>query len=548
MVTTNPSLALTASATASAPKAAPARPISAVVTDAVNSSAQPGPALTGTFGSVLDQLGQASAAASTEATAPATTPASVPSPPNPVTPLAMPGQPIPTPPPGQTTSPSATLASAAKSNAATKSTASKTTATDNSTNENEPVVPTSLVAASIPIPPLVPIAPAPAAGVPVTTSAQTGDPALPSLAATTNVTAADASQIGGANQLTTGPAEKPTTALVAAQAAVTPSAARSTGRTSDNDPADTALTQLSKLVTDNVDRPTDDQSGSPPLAAGLPVTMGNPLVTPPAMAQVAPNATPTPAAVAAQSPASQPGSFPPTPSARSARPTAEPIATTTPLPASPSAPVPDISASSNPSFATIVATASLGAAGTPTPVSSEPIPRLVQQTPVPSSPATQVAHAIIEPIQVLMSSATQAASTVSHITTIQITPVELGRVDIRIERSADGPAKIELVAERPETLSRLVHDQSQLQQALDQAGVPQAGRTIDFSLAPTPTPDLAASSSVAGGATTGGSNSGNEQQRQGGTYANRAFGTANETALVAATHIRSIRTGIDIMA
>ncbi|MGI4802206.1 MAG: flagellar hook-length control protein FliK [Janthinobacterium lividum] len=145
-----------------------------------------------------------------------------------------------------------------------------------------------------------------------------------------------------------------------------------------------------------------------------------------------------------------------------------------------------------------------------------------------------------------MSNPAQAAAA-SHVTTIQITPVELGRVDIRIERPTDGPATIQLVAERPETLSRLIHDQSQLQQALDQAGVPQAGRVLDFSLAPPPPPDPGATSSFAGGNTNGGSFSNNGQQR-GGSYANQNFGDATGSTLAATTQHRSIRSGIDITA
>lgn len=182
-----------------------------------------------------------------------------------------------------------------------------------------------------------------------------------------------------------------------------------------------------------------------------------------------------------------------------------------------------------------------------TPSPSTPVLKADAPEPRPGSPAAQVAQAIVEPVKVMMSSPAQAAAAASHVTTIQITPVELGRVDIRIERLDDGPAKIQLVAERPETLSRLVHDQSQLHQALDQAGVPQAGRLLDFSLAPSPTLEFGTSSSFAGGGTSGGSSSG-EQQRSSGTYAGRAFGPANDSPSATIPHLRSVRAGIDITA
>ncbi|MDP9097097.1 MAG: flagellar hook-length control protein FliK [Pseudomonadota bacterium] len=155
---------------------------------------------------------------------------------------------------------------------------------------------------------------------------------------------------------------------------------------------------------------------------------------------------------------------------------------------------------------------------------------------------------MVEPVRILMSKADQAAPTASHVTTIQITPVELGRVDIRIERSADGPAKIQLVAERPETLSRLVHDQTQLQQALDQAGVPQSGRTLEFSLAPPVIADTSASTALLGGNTSGGSSFGSEPQRQGGAYDSQNLATSTEAGLTAPTNLRSMRNGIDITA
>ena len=101
----------------------------------------------------------------------------------------------------------------------------------------------------------------------------------------------------------------------------------------------------------------------------------------------------------------------------------------------------------------------------------------------PPPPAVQVAKAIAEPVRILLAAPAQQ-SNAPHVTTIQLDPAELGRVEIRIERTGDGPAKVELAAQRPETLLRLVHDQPQLQQALDQAGIPQHGRTITFSLAP----------------------------------------------------------------
>lgn len=67
---------------------------------------------------------------------------------------------------------------------------------------------------------------------------------------------------------------------------------------------------------------------------------------------------------------------------------------------------------------------------------------------------------------------------------IRLDPAELGRVQVRIERSTEGPARVEFVVERADTLLLLLRDQPQLQRALDLAGVPSADRTLQFHLAP----------------------------------------------------------------
>jgi len=96
-------------------------------------------------------------------------------------------------------------------------------------------------------------------------------------------------------------------------------------------------------------------------------------------------------------------------------------------------------------------------------------------------PAAQVAAALIEPVKVALSTPAHANAG-PEILSIKLDPIELGKVEIRIERTGDGPARVDLVAERPETLQRLLHDQPQLQQMLDQAGIPAAGRSLHFSL------------------------------------------------------------------
>ena len=65
--------------------------------------------------------------------------------------------------------------------------------------------------------------------------------------------------------------------------------------------------------------------------------------------------------------------------------------------------------------------------------------------------------------------------------TVTLDPVELGRVEVSIERSG-AEAAIRVVAERPETLALLQRDAKELQRALSDAGVGQNGTSLSFSL------------------------------------------------------------------
>jgi flagellar hook-length control protein FliK len=69
--------------------------------------------------------------------------------------------------------------------------------------------------------------------------------------------------------------------------------------------------------------------------------------------------------------------------------------------------------------------------------------------------------------------------------TLRLDPPELGHVQIRIDRPADAPARVDITVERTETLTLLLRDQPQLQRALDQAGVPPDGRSVTFHVAAT---------------------------------------------------------------
>jgi flagellar hook-length control protein FliK len=66
--------------------------------------------------------------------------------------------------------------------------------------------------------------------------------------------------------------------------------------------------------------------------------------------------------------------------------------------------------------------------------------------------------------------------------TIQLQPSELGGVQVRIAHGLDGTATVTLQAERPDTLHALQLDASHLHQALDRAGLPSEGRSVNFQL------------------------------------------------------------------
>jgi len=120
--------------------------------------------------------------------------------------------------------------------------------------------------------------------------------------------------------------------------------------------------------------------------------------------------------------------------------------------------------------------------------------------PVAPSPAAALAELAPPPLRMGLSRADppgQVAATVAvlvqrgegaHRLTLRLDPVELGRIEIVVNRHREGPAEVMLTVERPETLLRLVRDQEQLARALDQAGLRAEGRTVSFQLAAPPPP------------------------------------------------------------
>jgi hypothetical protein len=148
------------------------------------------------------------------------------------------------------------------------------------------------------------------------------------------------------------------------------------------------------------------------------------------------------------------------------------------------------------------------------------------------SPAAQVAPALL--------SLAQAPSGGSRLT-LRLDPAELGHVQIRIDRAQDAPARVEITAERPETLALLQRDQPQLQRALDQAGVPADGRSLTFHVANQQT---GGGQSWSGAGTSGQSGGGSQNW----TGASQQSGEEDAATGQPPTTARWLRAGLDITA
>lgn len=133
------------------------------------------------------------------------------------------------------------------------------------------------------------------------------------------------------------------------------------------------------------------------------------------------------------------------------------------------------------------------------------------EAPAPSRLADQIAPAIIR---------LDGGPGGNQRLTIRLDPVELGQLEIRIERSDDA-TRVNVLVERPETLALLRRDQPALERALDQAGMSSDQRDIVLQLAPAearpapeprpgpqPPPDIASQTGGPGGNNQGGGNPG----------------------------------------
>jgi hypothetical protein len=137
--------------------------------------------------------------------------------------------------------------------------------------------------------------------------------------------------------------------------------------------------------------------------------------------------------------------------------------------------------------------------------------------------------------------------------TMRLDPPELGRVQVRIDRPTDAPARVEITVEKAETLTLLLRDQTQLQRALDQAGVPVEGRSVTFHIAsPEPAPRSEPAPTPAPGVAAGGPNGNGSHgaQRNGGQPDRHQSGMrdTSETEFTPVTPQGRARAGLNIIA
>ena len=109
-----------------------------------------------------------------------------------------------------------------------------------------------------------------------------------------------------------------------------------------------------------------------------------------------------------------------------------------------------------------------------------PAPGSVPATPVIASPP-RAAVPVAWPARQIAPFAVALALGPNASLTVTLDPLELGRVEVSIERSGT-EAAIRVVAERPETLALLQRDAKELQRALSDAGISQTGTSLSFSL------------------------------------------------------------------
>lgn len=163
--------------------------------------------------------------------------------------------------------------------------------------------------------------------------------------------------------------------------------------------------------------------------------------------------------------------------------------------------------------------------------------------PMPSPPTTPM-----QQVMPVVASVVTSREGAPQTLVIRLEPAELGRVQVLIERSAEGLSLITLQAERPDTLQLLVRDQPQLHRALDLAGVPTDGRLLQFQLLPDQPPLLQDSKQFGASESAGGFANPNDSGSAGQKHSNRHGGYAPASSSEILPVITRRLAGVDITA
>ena len=180
------------------------------------------------------------------------------------------------------------------------------------------------------------------------------------------------------------------------------------------------------------------------------------------------------------------------------------------------------STQANPDSGATATAANVTAAAPPAAPSAQTTVALPTATTAAGGPVEQVATA-------LLSAATGAVSRIdpgpaAAVTQLQLRPESLGTVTVTIARAADGSARVDIAATRPETLMLLSRDQAILNNALSATGLASPGAAIHLHLGLADVAAVAGSHAGIGGNGSGGGQGQSETANQLATIAADAGG------------------------
>jgi flagellar hook-length control protein FliK len=118
----------------------------------------------------------------------------------------------------------------------------------------------------------------------------------------------------------------------------------------------------------------------------------------------------------------------------------------------------------------------LGSPPVPSPAPSRPVPA---DAPVPNSPIRIVSEVPLGAVPVEIGLKSLAG--INHFE-IRLDPLELGRIEVRLEIDTEGDVKAHLSVDRVETLALLQRDAKTLERAFDQAGLRLSDGGVELSL------------------------------------------------------------------